>query len=122
MSKYQNKKTIVDGIEFDSKREANHYRELRLLERAGKIQHLRRQVRYQLIPAQYENIPQYGKNGLRIQDKRVCVERELSYIADFTYQQDGKLVVEDVKGYRTSAYTIKRKLMLFMHGVKIKEV
>ena len=122
MSKYQNKKTVVDGIEFDSKKEANRWKNLRFMERTGTIRSLRRQVRYQLIPAQYETIPQYGKNGLRIQDKRVCVERPCDYVADFVYQMDGETIVEDVKGQRTPLYIVKRKLMLYVHGIKIKEV
>ena len=103
MSKYGNIKTITsDGIKHDSIKEANRWCELKLLERAGKIRHLQRQVKYHLIPKQ---------EG----------EREVYYIADFVYQEDGKLVVEDVKGKRTKEYIIKRKLMLWIHGIKIKE-
>ena len=106
MSKYGNIKTTTsDGITHDSIKEANRWCELKLLERAGKIQHLQRQVKYHLIPKQ---------EG----------EREVCYIADFVYHnaEDGKLVVEDVKGKRTKDYIIKRKLMLWVHGIKIKEI
>lgn len=104
MSKYGNIKTTTsDGITHDSIKEANRWCELKLLERAGKIRLLQRQVRYTLIPKQ---------EG----------EREVCYIADFVYQEDGKVVVEDVKGKKTKDYIIKRKLMLWVHGIKIKEI
>ena len=118
MSKYHNKKTVVNGIEFDSRKEAKRYGELLWLERAGTIKHLRRQVRYTLIPAHYETIKDF-KTG---KPKRVCVERDCCYTADFVYQKDGETVVEDTKGMRTSTYIIKRKLMLHVHGIKIHEV
>ena len=103
MSKYGNIKTITsDGIKHDSIKEANRWCELKLLDRAGKIRLLQRQVKYTLIPKQ---------EG----------EREVCYIADFVYQEDGKLVVEDVKGKRTKEYIIKRKLMLWVQGIRIKE-
>ena len=102
MSKYKNRKTTVDGIVFDSKKEAARYQDLRLLERAGEIQDLRCQVRYEIIPKQ---------NG----------ERACYYVADFAYQEDGNTVVEDVKGRRTRDYIIKRKLMLERHGIRIRE-
>ncbi|MBQ6570642.1 MAG: DUF1064 domain-containing protein [Clostridia bacterium] len=108
MRKYHNKKTVLDGITFDSKKEAERYAELRLLERAGEIRNLRRQVRFQLVPKQY--------------DGKKCVEREVTYIADFVYGQDGKTVVEDTKGVKTKDYIIKRKLMLQKYGIRIKEV
>jgi hypothetical protein len=107
-NKYYSKKVTVNGITFDSKKEANRYSELVLLERAGKIQNLERQVKFELIPYQ------------RIDGK--VVERGCSYIADFVYQQDGKKVVEDTKGFRTQEYIIKRKLMLYLKGIRIKEV
>ena len=104
MSKYGNIKTTTsDGITHDSIKEANRWCELKLLERAGKIRLLQRQVKYTLIPKQ---------EG----------EREVCYIADFVYNENGKLVVEDVKGKKTKDYIIKRKLMLWVHGIKIKEI
>ena len=106
MSKYGNHKTFVDGIRFDSKREAERWCELKLLERAGEIKELKRQVRFELIPAQ--------KNGKW---------RATSYIADFTYKtRYGKYVVEDAKGVRTDVYKIKRKLMLERYGIEVVEV
>lgn len=79
-----------------------------LLERAGAIQNLQRQVKYQLIPSQ------------RIAGK--VVERACSYVADFVYDRDGETVVEDTKGVKTPEYIIKRKLMLWVHGIRIREI
>ena len=121
-SKYGAKKVTVDGITFDSKKEANRWCELRLMERAGVITGLERQVKFVLIPAQYERCERFGKNGKRLEDARRCVEKEVSYVADFTYYENGKLVVEDTKGFRTKDYIIKRKLMRYVHGIAIKEI
>lgn len=109
MSKYFNKKVTINGEQFDSKKEAKRYQELLLLQRAGKISGLRRQVKFVLIPTQ------------RIDGK--VVEREVSYVADFVYNdlENGKPVVEDSKGMRTKDYIIKRKLMLRMYNVRILE-
>lgn len=107
-NKYGNRKATVDGMAFDSRKEAARWRELTLLERAGEITGLQRQVKYELIPSQ------------RIEGK--VVERPCAYIADFVYRQDGRTVVEDTKGVRTEAYRIKRKLMLKVHGIRIREV
>lgn len=104
MSKYHNQRW--GG--FDSKKERLRYQELLLMERAGKIQGLTRQVRFELIPAQYDK---HGK----------CIERACSYVADFTYWQNGEFVVEDCKGFRTDVYKIKRKLMLQQRNIRIKE-
>lgn len=117
-SKYKSKKVTIDGVTFDSKKEANRFRELCLLERAGKITELKRQVKCVLIPAQYEPDTTGPRGGVR---RGKLIERECSYIADFVYVQGGKLVVEDTKGVRTKDYIIKRKLMLYLHGIRIKE-
>ena len=104
-NKYGAKK-ITDpatGFVFDSKAEFIRWCELRILERAGKISDLQRQVKYELIPKQ-------------------AGERACTYVADFVYiDSDGNKVVEDTKGVRTDAYRIKRKLMLWIHGIRIKE-
>lgn len=105
MSKYGNIKTITsDGIKHDSQKEANRWCELKLLERAGKISGLQRQVKFELIPKQ---------DG----------ERAIYYIADFVYHnaEDGKMVVEDVKGFRTKEYKLKKRMLLYFKGIKIKE-
>ena len=106
--KYHNTKVKINGEIFDSKKEAARWQELLLLQRAGKISHLNRQVTYELIPSQYID----GK----------CVERSVKYVADFVYNQDGQLIVEDTKGMKTPEYVIKRKMMLFTYGIRIKEV
>jgi len=122
MSKYHSKKTISrDGKLHASKKEADRWVQLNLLERAGKIKDLKRQVEFELIPAQYESYERYGKKGQRLKDGRRCVERSCCYIADFVYIENGELVVEDTKGVRTPDYIIKRKLMLKVHGIKIRE-
>ena len=122
MNKYQAIKTIVNGIEFDSRKEARRYQELLLLQRAGAIHNLKMQVKYILIPAQYETFERYGKNGQRLKDGQRLLEKECSYIADFVYTENGKEVVEDTKGVKTKDYIIKRKLMLKEHNIRIKEV
>lgn len=109
-TKYNNKKITVNGQVFDSKKEANRYKELLLLEKAGAIKDLRMQVKFTLIPAQRDEAT--GK----------VVERECSYKADFVYSEGDKTVVEDVKGFPTKEYIIKRKLMLWRYGIRIREV
>lgn len=119
-SKYGSKKVVVDGLEFDSKKEAKHWGELRILEKAGAITDLKRQVKFILIPAQREPDSVGPKGGLI---KGKVIERECAYIADFVYKNsEGKTVVEDTKGFRTADYVIKRKLMLYVHGIQIIEI
>lgn len=109
MTKYHSRKVTVDGIAFDSHREAKRYRELYLLQRAGLISDLRTQVKYTLIPAQKK--PSGG------------TERACTYTADFVYRnKSGKEIVEDAKGVRTQQYIVRRKLMLFVHGIEVQEV
>lgn len=123
MSKYKSKKTIVDGIEFDSRKEANRYCELKLLQRAGKIQNLELQKAIELIPAQRE-ADTIGKRGGVIKGK--VIEKAVFYRADFVYTENGETVIEDVKGYKGggayAVFTIKRKLLLYKYGIKIKEI
>ena len=122
-SKYNAKKTVLDGITFDSKKEARRWQELKLLEKAGKISNLQRQVPYELIPKQTEKVVRYSaKTGKRLQDGEKALERAVCYVADMVYTQDGKTIVEDTKGVRTPEYIIKRKLMLYRYGIKIREV
>lgn len=125
-SKYGAKKVKVNGEVFDSQKEANRYYELRLLERAGKIKDLQRQVRFELIPAQYEEVIEYTPKRKKEKTVKKLIERKLVYVADFVYTQDGKIIVEDVKGYREggaySEFVIKRKLMLYIHGIRVVEV
>lgn len=121
-NKYHSQKCMAGGIPFDSKKEARRYGELLLLEKAGVIADLEMQVKYILIPAQYEEYERYGKTGNRLKDGKRLLEKECAYIADFVYTENGKLVVEDTKGIRTKDYIIKRKLMLYIHGIRIREV
>jgi hypothetical protein len=109
MSKYGNRKTVFDGETFDSRKEANRWAELKLLERAGAIHSLQRQVPFEFIPTQRD------ENGKMI-------ERPVKYVADFVYTEGCKQVVEDTKGMRTPDYIIKRKLMLMVHGIRVKEI
>ena len=111
MAKYGNRKIIRDGIEFDSIKECQRYCELKLMQRAGVISDLQMQVSFELLPSQRIN----GK----------VVERAVNYIADFTYADNrlgGEQVVEDTKGYKTPEYIIKRKLMLYIHNIRIREI
>lgn len=105
-SKYHARKTTVDGITFDSEREAYRYLELKGMEEDGVIEDLRRQVRYELVPA-------FDVDGRHY--------RPVYYVADFTYVEDGKEVVEDVKGMRTDVYKLKSKLFARRYGISIKE-
>lgn len=100
-AKYRNKKTVVDGIKFDSQREATRYSVLKIMQAAGVISDLRLQVPYVI-----------NVNGLK-----VC-----KYVADFVYIDKGHEVVEDVKGMKTPTYNLKKKLMWAVHGIEIQEV
>ncbi len=100
MSKYRN----IRHNGYASKREANRAAELQALQAAGKITELREQVRYVLLPP----CPDYP--------------RPLVYVADFVYVEDSKLHIEDVKGYRTEVYKIKKRLMLQLHQHAIEEI
>lgn len=120
-SKYGAEKLTYNGETFDSKRELRRYRELELMLKAGAICDLKRQVRFELIPAQYE--PDIiTKTGKRKRGK--IIERKCEYIADFVYfdLEKRETIVEDTKGFPTKDYIIKRKLMLYVHGIRITEV
>ena len=125
MSKYKNKKVVLpDGTVFDSEKEYKRWCELRLLEKAGEIQNLQRQVPFVLIPTQNEEVVRFSKKtGKQLKSKMKTAEQACVYYADFTYLENGKLVVEDVKSEatRTDLYKIKRKLLLERYGIKIKE-
>ncbi len=112
MNKYHARKWELDGKTFDSHKEARRYQELRFLLRAGVIKNLQMQTPFELIPAQKD---ESGK----------LLERAVTYKADFTYRDEyGNFIVEDVKSEatRTREYIIKRKLMLKVYGIRIKEV
>lgn len=119
-SKYHSKKVTVNGITFDSKKEAMRYDVLSLLEQQGQISDLRRQVKFLLIPAQREPATVGARGGKK---RGKLIEREVAYYADFVYRdKNGDLVVEDVKGIKTDVYVLKRKLVLYKFGIRIKEV
>lgn len=105
-NKYHAKKTVVDGMTFDSRREADRYLVLKSMEEDGDIEDLRRQVRYELIPA-------FDVDGKHY--------RPVFYVADFVYMEDGKEVVEDVKGMKTDVYRLKSKLFARRYGRCVKE-
>lgn len=108
MAKYRNIKTELDGITFDSKKEAYRYAELKLLEKGGVIKDLQRQVKFELQPSFYYQ----GKK-----------QRPIIYICDFYYKQNGKEIIEDVKSEATknnAVYKLKKKMMLYK-GYEIKE-
>lgn len=106
-AKYNNRKVTVDNIQFDSIKEADRYIELKLLQRAGKIQDLELQPKFELIP-------KYKIGGRSV--------RKMEYVADFKYIENGKTVVEDVKGMKTEVYKIKKKLFEFIFNIEITEV
>ena len=105
VSKYHARKVTVDGMTFDSKKEYQRWLELKTLERAKVIKNLRRQVPFELLPRVPGRFP-----------------RPVKYIADFTYRENGEEVVEDVKGYRTDVYKLKKRLMWVVHGIDIREI
>lgn len=106
--KYHSQKTEVDNITFDSKKEAKRYTELKLLQRAGIISNLKLQPRYELQPSFKKHDKTY---------------RKIEYVGDFEYQMNGETIVEDVKGFKTEAYKLKKKLFEFKYRDKeIKEI
>lgn len=111
-SKYKAKKVEFNGIKFDSIKECRRYRVLLEMEKSGQIKDLELQKKFTLIPSQY----------IEINGKKKCIERECTYIADFVYKEGAEIVVEDTKGFKTKDYIIKRKLMLKIYGIQIKEV
>mgnify|MGYP003303535827 CR=1 FL=1 len=121
MSKYHSKKVTVGGEVFDSRKEYRRFCELSLLLRAGAITDLQRQVEFELIPTQREPDTVGVRGGVK---RGKVIEQKCSYVADFVYHnaEDGKMVVEDTKGFKTKDYIIKRKLMLWVHGIQIKEI
>lgn len=132
-NKLNNRSITIDGITFQSTREGNRYCELKLMQKAGIISDLELQKCYELIPAHYETVEtgEYYKRGEKKgqpKTKQVCIEQSVAYNADFVYKQDGKTIVEDAKGFKDSSsstyakFVIKRKLMLWVHGIRIREV
>lgn len=122
-------KDPATGFVFDSKAEFTRWRQLRLMEMAGKITKMQRQVKYELIPTQRMESTEIYKAGPQkgLPKPGIVIEKPCSYVADFVYiDSDGQINVEDVKGYKKGAaydlFTIKRKLMLYVHGIRVREV
>lgn len=106
--KYRNRKTVFNGIEFDSKLEARRYSELIVLERGGAISNLTLQPEFELLPS-------FKKGGKTY--------RRVVYRADFSYMQGGKLIIEDTKGFKTDVYKLKKKLFEYKYpNLTIREV
>lgn len=106
-SKYKNHKTIIDGIKFDSQKESNRYLLLKDKIKHNEISDLRLQVKFELQPS-------YVINGRTI--------RAISYIADFVYNEGGKEIIEDTKGFRTEVYKLKKKMFEYKYGFEIREI
>lgn len=130
-AKYGNQKIVTPDGTFDSKKEWERFCELHILRRAGEIKDLDRQVPFLLVPAQREKIGVYKSGSRKGQPKEGrVIERAVTYVADFVYTvtKTGERIVEDVKGYRDPAsaaykvFTIKRKLMLWIYGIRVREV
>lgn len=123
MSKYGNHITVVDGIKFDSKKEAYYYLHLRTRERNGEISNLRRQVAFELVPPVYEDQIVQLKTKEKIVKR--LVEPAIHYIADFVYEERGAQVVMDVKSEATKkdkVYVLKKRMMRSLLGITIVEV
>lgn len=124
-SKYKNTKIQQDGETFDSKKEYYMWLKLKRLEEMGEIRDLQRQVPFVLIPTQYETYTEATKTG-KVKEKQRVVEKECKYIADFVYidNQTNEKIVCDTKSEitKTPAYKIKKKLMLYVHHIKITEI
>ena len=126
-AKYKNRRVTFEGETYASRKELKRFQELELMQAAGRITGLRKQVKFVLIPAQYEpDWVDYSKSTQGRKRKGKLIEREVSYIADFVYLKDGKMVVEDAKGYRGgeayALFKVKKKMMLYFHNIKVQEV
>lgn len=119
--KYGNVKAEVDGKIFDSRKEARRFIELQMLLQAGAISELETQKKYILIPAQREPDTVGPRGGVK---PGKVIEKAVYYVADFVYKDNatGETIVEDTKGKRTKEYILKRKMLLFFRGIRIREV
>lgn len=125
-NKFNAKKIKYDGHIFDSTKEYKRYIELQNMLNNKEISNLELQKKYILIPKQVLEYEEVLKSG-KVKTKTMTLEREVSYVADFYYKdKDGKEIVEDVKGCKFGAaynvFVLKRKLMLYIHNIQIKEV
>ena len=118
--KFNNKKVeTAEGV-FDSKGEWMRWLFLKEAEKNGQIRDLQRQVKYTLIPTQYRDEIVH----LKTKDKVVqrVAEREITYTADFVYEKNGETVVEDFKGFPNDRWPLKKAMMLYLHGIPVREV
>lgn len=118
-SKYGNQKITIDNITFDSTGEGLRYKELKLLEKTGQITDLQLQKKFIIVPEIREPDTVGPRGGGK---KGKLIQSAAYYIADFVYyDKNGKLVVEDFKGFKTDLYKLKKKLMKYIYGIDIKE-
>ena len=118
--KFNNKKMSTQDGEFDSKGEWQRWLVLKEAQDKGEISDLRRQVKYILIPTQYKAVEVKLKTKTKVVQR--VAEHEISYKADFVYEKDGETIVEDYKGYPNDRWPYVKKMMLFFHGIAIREV
>lgn len=123
-NKFNAKQVSVLGKKFDSRRESARYLTLLELQNAGIICELELRKPFVLIPSQYEMTDEVYKRGPHRGKRKPskCIEKPVVYYADFCYKKDGATIVEDVKGKKTADYVIKRKMMLYVFGIKIQEI
>ena len=122
MNKYLNKKTVIDGITFDSRKEARFYMIYKQMEKDGEISDLKMQVPFELIPPIYKDEVKHLKTKDKVVKK--LVQRAVHYVADFVFTDNltGNTEVVDTKGFRTKEYMLKKKMMLAFKNIEIKEV
>ena len=121
--KYKNKKIEIDGIKFDSTKEGKRYLVLKQALYDGKIQDLKLQVKYELIPAIKEEYVEHLKTKDRVKTR--TLQLPITYTCDFQYMKDGELIVEDVKAspkMLPKEFTLKEKLMFWKYRIRIKKV
>lgn len=118
--KFNNKKMSTPDGEFDSKGEWQRWLVLKEAQDKGEISDLRRQVKYILIPTQYKAVEVKLKTKTKVVHR--VAEHEISYKADFVYEKNGETIVEDYKGYPNDRWPYVKKMMLFFHGIAIREV
>ena len=119
-AKYGNKTITTPEGKFDGKYEWERWLFLKEAAKNGQISALRRQVEFTLIPRQTKTKITHLKTKDKIEE--AFAEHPVTYIADFVYEKNGETIVEDFKGVRTDVYVVKRKLMLYVHGISIREV
>lgn len=121
--KYKNKKIEIDGIKFDSTKEGKRYLVLKQALYDGKIQDLKLQVKYELIPSIKEEYVEHLKTKDRVKTR--TLQLPITYTCDFQYMKDGELIIEDVKAspkMLPKEFVLKEKLMFWKYRIRIKKV